>query len=96
MFRDPAANALAPKTKTGGLQLTRHHVDNLFFSESSPLFYLLKRGAILLRIANNPGNAVDFMIVEALEDRSPPCAKKERFQLREVRWILSYLGGGDS
>lgn len=56
VFRDPAAHALAPKSKAGGLQLPRHQVDDLFFSESSALLYLLKRGAILPRIANNLGN----------------------------------------
>ena len=55
MFRDSAANTLPPKSKTGGLQLTRHHLDDLFFSESSPFFNLLKRGAILPCIANNLG-----------------------------------------
>ena len=53
MFGDSAANTLAPHSKIRGLQLTTHHINNLFFRQSSALLDLFKRGAILLRIANS-------------------------------------------
>ena len=55
MFGDSACDTLAPHAKTGGLQLTTHHIDDLSFGESRALLDLLERGAILPRKADDAG-----------------------------------------
>lgn len=45
MLGDSARDTLAPHTKTRGLQLTAHHINDLSFGESSALLDLLERGA---------------------------------------------------
>ena len=56
MLSDSATNTFSPHAKTGWLQLSSHHLNDLSFGESSSLLDLLERGAILPCVANDAGD----------------------------------------